>query len=188
MNKPLILLVGQSGSGKTTVANTLEEKYGCKQLESYTTRPKRSDNEKGHVFISDEEFSKLENIIAYTEYNGFKYCATAEQIDNSDVYVIDIDGVKTLLDKYNTDRFIYIFYLSSTVATRIDRMIDRGDHDTSILSRLHNDEQYDWHERLSNILSTKMGRAPLLIKVNADIEQSKVVEQIVSHSYLGWEG
>ena len=42
MYKNLYLIVGASGSGKTTVANALEEKYGYKQLQSYTTRPMRT--------------------------------------------------------------------------------------------------------------------------------------------------
>jgi hypothetical protein len=46
--KPLILLCGKSGSGKTTVADLLQSKYGLKQLESYTTRPQRKADERGH--------------------------------------------------------------------------------------------------------------------------------------------
>ena len=66
--KNCYLIVGQSGSGKTTIVNTLEEKYGLKSIQSYTTRPKRSENETGHTFISDEEYDKLENIVACTDY------------------------------------------------------------------------------------------------------------------------
>ena len=44
-NKPLILLVGKSGSGKTTIAEYLEKHYGMKMLRSYTTRPMRKPNE-----------------------------------------------------------------------------------------------------------------------------------------------
>ena len=41
MNNPLFLFVGRSASGKTTIANILEEKYGHKQVQSYCTRPPR---------------------------------------------------------------------------------------------------------------------------------------------------
>ena len=62
----IYLIVGRSGSGKTTIAEELERKYGLKSIQSYTTRPKRSDNETGHIFVSDEEFDKLTDMVAYT--------------------------------------------------------------------------------------------------------------------------
>lgn len=156
-NKTLHLFVGPSASGKTTVANTLEQQGRIlasgrqmydKQVRSYTTRAPRYENEDGHVFISKQEFDKLENIVAYTEYNGHHYCATKEQIDGATIYVVDVDGVDTLLAKYTTDRPIHIWYFNASVPKRIDRMVYRGDSDAAIVNRLFNDEQYDWYERL----------------------------------------
>lgn len=151
MNKPLYLFVGKSASGKTTVAELLESKYNYKTLQSYTTRPKRHENETGHTFISEEEFNNLENIIAYTEYNGYKYCATKEQIDDVSIYVIDVPGVETLLQKYKTERPIAVVYFDAGIVTRIDRMIGRGSSDMEIVSRLHNDESSDWMRELKKI-------------------------------------
>lgn len=144
MNKPLYLFVGKSASGKTTVAEILECNYKLTTLQSYTTRPKRHESETGHTFITDVEFNNLTDIVAYTEYNGYKYCCTKQQIDEADIYVIDVPGVKTLLEKYQTKRPIMILYFDTTVTTRIDRMINRGASDTEIVSRLYNDEQDDW--------------------------------------------
>jgi guanylate kinase len=152
MNKPLFLFVGKSASGKTTVANILESVGKYTQLQSYTTRIKRTEDEVGHTFITDEELDNLENIIAYTEYNNFRYCATAEQIDAADIYVIDVPGVETLLEKYETERPIVVFYFDATVKTRIDRMLNRHDHDAAIVSRLHNDEASDWEDELSKLV------------------------------------
>lgn len=149
MNKPLFLFVGKSGSGKTFIAEWLEFEYGYKSVQSYTTRPKRYENETGHIFISDEEFDKLENLAAYTEYNGYRYCTTSSQLDKYDIYVIDVDGVETLLKNYtNKSRPIYIIYFDSTIRTRIDRMVDRGDSDHQIVSRLYNDEYENWDDEL----------------------------------------
>lgn len=149
MNKPLYLFVGRSASGKTTVANILERVGKYSQLQSYTTRPKRIENEVGHTFISDEEFDKLENIIGYTDYNNYRYCSTAEQVDLSDIYVIDVPGVETLLERYKRDRRIIVLYFDASIRTRIDRMLNRNDCDAAIVSRLYNDEEFDWQNELN---------------------------------------
>lgn len=152
MNNPLFLFVGRSASGKTTIANMIEKQYEYNQLSSYTTRPKRFDEETGHVFITDDEFDRLQDIIAYTEYNKYRYCATKDQIDNSSIYVIDVPGVETLLQKYQSDRPIVVVYFDTNIRTRIDRMIDRHDSDMEIVSRLYNDEEFDWENKLNKLV------------------------------------
>jgi guanylate kinase len=169
--------VGKSASGKTSVANELEV-YGFTQLWSYTTRPKRYEFETGHTFVSDEDFAKLENIIAYTEYNGYKYCATKEQIDTADIYVIDVSGIETLLDKYKSDRPIVIFYFDTSVRTRIERMMNRHDSDMAIVSRLYNDEEYDWYKQLCDIVA-KCDNTKLY-KINANQDFNIVAGNVYS--------
>ena len=152
MTKPLFLFVGPSGCGKSTVAETLAKKYDYPTVESFTTRPRRYENETGHIFISEEDFDNLNNIVAYTKYNGYRYCTTQEQLDLVLTYVVDIPGVETLLKNYKTNRPIVVFYFDSTVTTRIDRMVDRHDSDMAIVSRLHNDEAFDWYNELHKIV------------------------------------
>lgn len=98
--KNIYLIVGPSGSGKTSIANELETTYGYKAVESYTTRPPRHPGERGHIFVSDEEFDALGPMCAYTEYNGYQYGVTADVIDSHDIYVIDPYGVKYLVEHY----------------------------------------------------------------------------------------
>jgi guanylate kinase len=62
MRKPLFLLVGRSASGKSTVANMLEEQHGYKQVSSYTTRPPRYEGEVGHIFVNENEFKNLSEL------------------------------------------------------------------------------------------------------------------------------
>ena len=50
----IFLIVGCSGSGKTTITEQLEMKYGLKSIQSYTTRLPRYDGETGHTIISNE--------------------------------------------------------------------------------------------------------------------------------------
>ena len=152
MNK-LNLLVGKSASGKTTIANILEAEYGHKQVNSYTTRAPRYDNESGHIFISEDEFDKLGELAAFTNYNGKRYGVTYDQLEQCDIYVIDIPGVETLLKNFNGIRSIRILYLDAAVSTRIDRFVDRHSSDMEIVSRLrHDDTAMDWYHELDKLV------------------------------------
>lgn len=191
MNKPLLLFVGPSGSGKTSIANMFEEKLGFKQLQSYTTRSKRSDDEVGHIFVTNEEFSQLENIVAYTEYNGNHYCATADQVDAVDIYVVDVVGVRTLLSKYcDKERPIIIIYFDADVMTRIKRMVERGDSDAAIISRILNDDNAD-KEVLHMIVYNEQNstnRSCKLYSVNANNDVDDVFKQVMNHVLGGVDG
>lgn len=189
MNNPLFLFVGKSGSGKTTIANLLKE-HGYTQLESYTTRPPRYDGEIGHVFISNEGFDKLQDIVAYTEYNDYRYGATKEQVDEVSIYVIDVPGVETLLEKYQSERPIVIIYFDTSIRARIDRMIDRGDYDAQILSRIYNDEEFDWENQLSKIAwncKYNLSRDVNLHTIDANADIVSVLARIVNlmATYVG---
>ena len=184
MNKPLFLFVGPSGCGKTTVVQNLENKYGYKTVQSFTTRPRRYDDEVGHTFITDDEFDMLQDIVAYTNYNGFRYCTTKDQLDSVTSYVVDIPGVETLLKNYNTNRTIVVFYLESTVKVRIERMIDRHDSDTAIIGRLHNDEEFDWYNKLDKIVwhyNNIKNKYVELHKINANKNEEDVIAQVLYH-------
>lgn len=181
MAKPLFLFVGKSSSGKTTIADILENQYGLVQARSYTTRLPRYDGEIGHVFINEDEFDKLENIVAYTKYDGHRYCATADQLDQVSIYVVDVPGVTTLLDKYQSERPIVIFYFDTSVPTRIDRMIERHDSDMAIISRLYVDEGFDWENELNKLVwhhKNNLGRNVTMHVINANEEVKYVLSKI----------
>lgn len=103
MNR-ILLLIGASGSGKSTVARYLCEQYGLRQIDSYTTRPPRYRGEPGHIFITDEEFDQLQDFVGYTLYNGHRYGATAQQVEENDIYVIDPAGVEFFRTAYHGDK------------------------------------------------------------------------------------
>lgn len=92
-------------------------------LNSYTTRPKRTPDEVGHTFVSTEEFNKLVNLVGYTKFNGYEYCATQEQVNNSDVYVIDPAGVEYFLKTYCGDRRFEIVYIYASESCCYRRMV-----------------------------------------------------------------
>ena len=158
MDNIIILLVGKSGSGKTTVADMLAEKYNLSVLKSYTTRPPRV-NDDSHI-VSIDEFNKLENKIAYTEFNGNYYCATAEQLDNNDIYVIDPDGIEYLKEHYHGSKRLIDIYIDCDEKTRRSRMKQRDDTSEQIESRISNDEiKFDMQKyKPTKIISNNDGR------------------------------
>ena len=184
MSRPLMLFVGPSGSGKSTVANLVESKCGYRQVWSYTTRPKRYEDEEYHIFISDKEFDNLGELVAYTEYNGYRYGTTFTQLEECDTYVIDVQGIETLLQKQNFTSPIRIIYFDTTVYTRINRMIDRGDHDNAIVARLLQDEEYDWLHKLNSLVwhySNLENKDVEIYVVNANNDVDQVFKDVESY-------
>lgn len=150
--KNLYCIIGASGSGKTSVADVIQHRYLRKILKSYTTRPKRHQNDEDHIYITEEEYDALEDKVATTEINGYRYCATKEQIDDADFYVVDWNGFDEILEKYHgKKKGIYVIYLDCPENERKQRMEWRGDDRKAINERLENDfqmfstEEYDRH-------------------------------------------
>ena len=152
--KNIYLIIAPSGAGKTAITNILEENYGLKSIQSYTTRPPRYEGETGHTFITNEEFDKLTDILAYTEFCGNRYCATAEQVNENDLYVIDPKGVEYLKSHYSGTKTVKVIFINSEVSARYERMVARAksggaSHEEAVdsaLKRISNDahEFYDY--------------------------------------------
>lgn len=184
MDNRLFLFVGKSASGKTTIANLLEGRYGLKQVSSYTTRKPRYNGEIGHIFIDESEFDELGSLAAYTIYNGYRYGTTFKQLDECSIYVIDIPGVESLLEnmrEYN--RPITIIYFDAAVSTRIDRMVDRGASDMEIVSRLyHDDTTEDWYRSLNKLVWNYKNiehKDVELYSVNANNDVHSILESVL---------
>lgn len=141
MSDIICLVVGSSGSGKSTVVKRLCDKYKLKDVQSYTTRPKRHPKEQGHIFVTEGEFDTLENICAYTEIKGYKYGATTEQVDKADLYIIDEDGVEYFDTHYQGDKKIKIVRMYIDENTCILRMKKRGDSIEDIHFRMMFDKR-----------------------------------------------
>lgn len=150
-DKPLILLVGKSGSGKTTVAKYLEATYGLKMLESYTTRPPRYVGERGHEYVTYEFYMKPSNKVAHTYFDGHHYWATQEQCDVSDVYVIDPDGIKTFRRNYCSERPYKIVFLHVNPLVRLCRMTRRDGFIQAVQRILHDRKKFGKFEKNKDV-------------------------------------
>ena len=197
--KPLILLIGPSGSGKTTLANALSCDYGMKQLASYTDRPRRSPDEVGHTFVTKDEFNKLRpDMAAYNVFNGHQYGATYAQIDQTDIYVVDVPGYWDLMRNYHNRPFLtFVLGATSTVCAR--RMRRRGDSDEMVQKRLENDAKafagmYDLpavrldascpirrlEERISSILLQYSGNGTIHVSAPASSKTDVLKNSMIS--------
>lgn len=139
---PLIILVGKSGTGKTSAARRVTERYELREAESYTTRPARNKQERGHSFITEEAFNQIpkDEIMAYLEYRGYRYCATRELLNASDLYVVHPEGYETLRERYR-DRPMLCIKLTAPKEIREARMRERGSSEEEIKDRLELDEE-----------------------------------------------
>ncbi|MCD3321623.1 guanylate kinase [Clostridium botulinum D/C] len=155
MNKPKIILVlGESGCGKSTLIEEMEW-YGYKAIQSYTTRPKRTENEKGHIFVRERDYDfiqdnktnevriydKLGNevhTIAYTYFNGNHYWATMDQVKESVYYIVDKAGADYFAGKVGNKIDYKIVYITVPFLTRVKRLSKRDGLSKGV-SRLLND-------------------------------------------------
>lgn len=166
----MILLVGKSGSGKTTIATNLEQNYGLKQVQSYTTRKPRYEGEVGHTFITMEEYMKLHDKVATTYFNNQYYCATQQQCDDADIYVIDPHGVESFIRNYHGDKKWIAVYLDVNPFTRFVRMVKRGDSILAALTRLKHD-----HRAFKNFKK----RPNIVVVKNKDVQKaSKLIHSL----------
>lgn len=146
MSKPLILLIGTSGSGKTSLANKLQKKYGYVPIKSYTTRPVREGDDtdlESHTFVTLQEADLIANsqsIIAQNWFDGNFYFVTLEQLQCADIYVTDVKGMKDVYRNFFQKPIISI-YLDVPPEIVAQRMERRGDSNEDIMRRLQHDSE-----------------------------------------------
>lgn len=130
ITKPNIkyLIVGRAGVGKDTLAKALGER-GMKQVRSFTTRPKRTDDEDTHIFVSPETAGGIGNRIAETTVNGYEYFATKEQIDSANLYIVDPKGFTDITSRMPDTAFIVLHVTANkdeAKAAAVERAEDPG--------------------------------------------------------------
>lgn len=126
----LFVIVGKSGSGKTCLCDLLKERMGLKLVRSYTTRPKRNEYEDNHIFVNSfSEWTLVsggDHIMAFTTFDGHQYWTTDKQIKESDIAVLDVDGIVYLQRHYHGNKKIRVIYIDVPPLERYCRMTDRG--------------------------------------------------------------
>jgi guanylate kinase len=135
----IILIVGKSGTGKSTLVDTVCAKLGFYNTKSYTTREPRK-NDCSHHFITKEKYQeyKANGLIYGEDYLfGHNYFVLKHDMDVNHFYITSPKTANELtkkLNKLNCLTKTIHFYASDDI--RIQRLKERGDSETEILYRL----------------------------------------------------
>ena len=132
----MICLLGESSSGKTSVAKELE-KLGIRRVVSYTTRPMREGERDGidYHFMSKDAFLDLIDtgyFAEVSEFNGWFYGTANKDVNGSTgedmgylVHVVNPEGLRQLRAK-GID--VEPYYIKVLKKERLIKMLNREDN------------------------------------------------------------
>lgn len=126
----MYLIVGRSGAGKDTVAEIMRE-LGLASVKSFTTRPRRTEDEDTHLFITEAAAARFADKVAVATINGYKYFATESQIREASrcpkggIYIIDPKGAIDLSRNIPDEAFTVV-HVTAPKNMRRMRAIARG--------------------------------------------------------------
>nr|WP_024835535.1 guanylate kinase [Clostridium sp. 12(A)] len=127
----MIVILGESASGKSTVQDILCKNYGYVRLITYTTRSPRKGEENGvdYHFISEdtfEEMSRKGEFCETAEYNGWHYATAKADCTNNKVVVLTPHGLRQM--KKIVDLTLDAFYINVPRRDRLVKILQRGDN------------------------------------------------------------
>ena len=177
----IIVLLGASGSGKSTIEKILSENYGYEKITSCTTRPQRSGetNGKDYHFIDNDKFQDAlrRGLFAeYDEYSQERFYGTliSDYQNGNKVVVLTPNGLRQL--KKSCDNDIYSVYIDTNLGTRVKRYIDRCGVD-----KFNFDDKNEIAARVERDFAMFLGlekEVNLVVNNNEGEDVSKVAELI----------
>lgn len=127
----IIVILGESGSGKSTIQGFLEGHFGYETIVSLTTRKQRigEQNGKDYHFVDDDTFKETiwRGLLAeYDEYSQGRFYGTlkSDYQKGNKVVVLTPNGLRQLKRSCPNDD-IFVVYVTANLGTRVKRYIDR---------------------------------------------------------------
>ena len=127
----IIVLLGASGSGKSTIEHELATHHGFSKIVSYTTRQPRNNekNGKDYFFIDNKMFEEFLNrglFAEFDEYSQNRLYGTmkSDYVDGNKVVVLTPNGLRQLKKNCPNEK-IFTVLVEANLGTRIKRYIDR---------------------------------------------------------------
>jgi guanylate kinase len=136
----IYLLLGASGTGKTTLGNYLKQ-WGIPELISTTTRQPRQGESEGepYYFVTEEEFRDTP-MIEVTYYNHNWYGTSKAEVErvlsesNTAFSIVDAKGVDQFIKAFGDA--VKVIYIWVEPAEAMRRMGNRGDKEDDIIRRI----------------------------------------------------
>lgn len=127
----MIVLVGESASGKSSIEKHLVEHHNYQKVISYTTRQPRIGEVDGvdYHFIDDKRFDFLKDSGFFAEtakYNGWQYGTAVEDCKDDRVAVLTPHGLRQI--KKIPGINVRSFYVCVPRRDRLIMILQRGDN------------------------------------------------------------
>lgn len=128
----MLVIIGESASGKSSVARYLVNNLGFNNIVTYTTREPREGEIDGidYHFISKSKFEDMSSLGLFAEiaeYNGWRYGSAKEDFENDSdnkIAVLTPHGIRQI-KKNGID--IYVVYIKIPRRDRLIKILQRGD-------------------------------------------------------------
>lgn len=138
----IVILVGESGGGKSAIESYLEKNCGCKRVISYTSRDPRPGEVEGNNYFykTREEMISLYDqgfFAEKTEYQGNIYAAASKDCISGNVIVVEPNGLEQIKIKPGLKSIS--FYIKADEFIRYNRMIGAGRDKQEVITRIEKD-------------------------------------------------
>lgn len=147
----IIILLGNSGSGKTTQIKKIEKNFNIDRIVTATTRSKRPGeiDEVDYYFVTVEEFEDLKTsgeLLEYAKYAGNFYGTIKRELEKytgakNGIAAVEIQGIKNIKAAFK-DKCLSI-YLKISKEVLVERLKIRGDGEEKIKDRLSHFADYE---------------------------------------------
>ena len=184
----LVVLVGPSGVGKSTISRKLAEKMNVWYTVSATTRPQKPGDENGKTYehVDRKEFFRrldsdqfLEYAHVYGDYYATPKHPAIDHLAKGQDVLLEIDVQGALQVRHHYPDALLIFILPPDEPTLLQRLRDRG-----------RDSAEDIHKRFTaakrEVHMAKGSRAFDTMVVNDDLNEAvEDIAKIIRHKRAG---
>lgn len=170
----MIVLVGESASGKSSIERYLVDNYGYKKVVSYTTRPPRDGEIDGidYHYISEEMFLKLkeEGFFAETAiYRDWYYGTAKKDCTNDKIAVLTPHGLRQISKLKDIN--VISFYINVPRRDRLIKILQRGDNIEEAYRRSLSDVgQFDGIEDEVDFIIYNVGYEKTIMEMSEEVK------------------